>query len=54
MSLAPAKAPVQQAASNAQGHADDVRDPVVDVGTAVEAWNELAISFQSHARVIVP
>ncbi len=35
--LAPANAPIKQAASNAQGHADDVRYPVVDVGAAVEA-----------------
>ena len=33
----PAKLPVKQAASNAQGHAHDVRDPVVYVGAPVEA-----------------
>ena len=37
MSLAPAKTPVQQAVANAQGHADDIRDPVVYVCAAVEA-----------------
>ena len=36
-SLAPAKSPVQQAASNAQDHTDDIRYPVVDVGAAIEA-----------------
>ena len=29
--------PVQQPASNAQGHARDIRDPVVDFGAPVEA-----------------
>ena len=33
----PAKSPVQQAASNAQDHTDDIRYPVVDVGAAIEA-----------------
>ena len=33
----PAKAPVQQPTSNAKDDAHDVRDPVVDVGAAVEA-----------------
>ena len=44
----PAKLPVKQAASNAQGHAHDVRDPVVYVGAPVEAgldeFNGTAIS----------
>ena len=35
--LAPANAPVQQAASNAQGHAHDIRYPVVEIRAAVEA-----------------
>ena len=35
--LVPAQPAVQQPAANAQGHAADVRDPVVDVGAAVEA-----------------
>ena len=35
--LVPAQAAVQQAQANAQDHADNVRDPVVDVGAAVEA-----------------
>ena len=35
--LAPAKAPVQQPASNAKYDAHDIRDPVVKVGAAVEA-----------------
>lgn len=33
----PAKLPVKQAASNAQGRAHDIRDPIVDVRAAVEA-----------------
>ena len=33
----PAQAPIKQAQSNAQDHADDIRDPVVDVSSAVEA-----------------
>jgi len=33
----PAQAPIKQAQANAQNHAHDVRDPVVDVGAAVEA-----------------
>jgi len=33
----PAQAPIQQATANAQNHAHDVRDPVVDVCAAVEA-----------------
>ena len=37
VSLALAKSPVQQAASNAQDHTDDIRYPVVDVGAAIEA-----------------
>ena len=37
MSLAPANAPVQQPASNAQGDAHDIRYPVVKVGAPVEA-----------------
>ena len=37
MSLAPAKAAIQQPASNAQDNAHDVRDPVVKVGAPVEA-----------------
>ena len=38
----PAQAPIKQAQANAQNHAHDVRDPVVDVGAAVEAGlNEL-------------
>ena len=37
MCLAPANAPIQQAASNAQANTDDVRDPVVYVCAAVEA-----------------
>ena len=38
----PAQAAVQQAQSNAQDHAHSIRDPVVDVGAAVEAGlNEL-------------
>jgi hypothetical protein len=37
MSLVPANAPIKQATANAQDHADDIRDPVVDVGAAVEA-----------------
>ena len=32
-----AQAAVEQAQANAQGHSHDVRDPVVDVGAAVEA-----------------
>ena len=37
MNLASANAPVHQPAANAQDHADDICDPVVDVGAAVEA-----------------
>lgn len=37
MSLTPANAPIQQPAANPENHTDDVRDPVVDVGAAVEA-----------------
>lgn len=37
VSLAPAHAPVQQPASNAQNDAHDVRYPVVKVGAAIEA-----------------
>ena len=37
ISLAPANATVKQAASYAQGHAYDVRYPVIYVGAAVEA-----------------
>ena len=33
----PAQAPIKQAQANAQNHAHDVRDPVVDVGAAIEA-----------------
>jgi len=32
-----AQAPIQQSAANANYHAHDIRDPVVDVGAAVEA-----------------
>ena len=37
MNLTSAHASVQQPASNAQDHAHDVRDPIVDVGATVEA-----------------
>ena len=51
MSLAPANAPIQQAAANAQDDANDVRYPVVHVGAAVEAgldeFNGAAISARS-------
>ena len=44
----PAQSTVQQAASNAQGHAYDVRDPVVYVGASIKArldeFNGAAIS----------
>ena len=37
MSLTPTKPAVQQTAANAQGHADDICYPVIDVGAAFEA-----------------
>ena len=38
INLAPANAPVQQAAFNAEGDADDIGYPVAKVGAAIEAW----------------
>ena len=35
--LAFTNAPIKQTAANAQTHTDDIRDPVVEVGAAVEA-----------------
>ena len=36
-SRVPAQAPIKQAQANAQDHAHDVRDPVIDVCAAVES-----------------
>ena len=51
MNLAPANAPVQQAAANAQDDANDVRYPVVHVGASIKAgldeFNGAAISAGS-------
>ena len=51
-----ANAPINQATANAQNHTYDVRDPVVEVGAAVEAGLDEfngASSGQSIATVRV-